>query len=83
MTPEKVIAPSTPFENLVDSVVGKLKEMPGLSRVFTENPTAAIAGVSFAILLILFVVFKKSKQSHHQETLKNNKKPVQKSSKKE
>lgn len=80
MTPEKVIAPATPFESLVDSVVKTLKDMPSVTNVFKERPTA-VAGACFAILLIFVFVLKKSKRP--QETSKSDKKPEKKSSKKE
>ena len=67
VTPEKVIAPATPFENLVDSVVKSLKEVPNMSN---ENFTFVVAGVAFGFLLLMVFIFKKPKSVKETENVK-------------
>lgn len=67
VTPEKVIAPATPFENLVDTVVKRLKEVPNISN---ENFTFIAAGVAFGFLLLLVFLFKKPKSVKKTESEK-------------
>lgn len=59
----------------------KLKGLPDISTLFKESPGVAIAGASFAVLLILVFLMQKSKRP--QEIKNNEKDSVKMSSKKE
>jgi len=53
---EKVAAPATPFENIVDFVVMKLKTMPSMG----DSPLPFIvAGSAFGLLLLVFLLMRR------------------------
>lgn len=77
LTPEKVVVPATPFENIVDFVVQRLKEAPNLKMsTLIANPLPVISIASFFIIL-LFFIFKKPKRAEA------TKAPAKKGAKKE
>lgn len=65
LTAEKITTPATPFENLLDIIVQKLKGMPdwkNLSSSFVdENPLSVLIAISSAFILLLGFLFKKCK----------------------
>lgn len=84
LTPEKVAVPATPFENVVDFVVQRLKAVPNVSNLtmsfINENPIPALAVISLIFIIFLYFILKKSNRP---EPSKSTKAPAKKGAKKE
>lgn len=65
LTAEKVLTPATPFENVIDFVVQKLKQLPHLKDISmsyaNENPLPVLVALSAALIFFAVFIFKKSK----------------------
>lgn len=81
LTAEKVLTPATPFENVVDSVVQKLKLLPNFKEASmsfaSENPLPILVALSAAFIIFAIFLFKKSKSPT------KSKSPATKTAKKE
>lgn len=74
---EKVIAPSTPFENIVELVVLKLKAMPKFTNI-NDNPFPLIVLVSIVFLPLFIFLMRREKSPPPPETKKPEKKTATK-----
>lgn len=65
LTAEKIATPATPFENLLDFVVERLKEIPSWNNLtmsfINKNPLPVIITLLFILILLLIFLFKKCK----------------------
>lgn len=78
LTPEKVITPATPFENLVDSAVKALKDLPNVKQMFERNPLPFVVVSTFACLLVLVLLFRKPKAKEAERKPADGKKVTKK-----
>ncbi|CAO1312244.1 unnamed protein product [Diamesa hyperborea] len=76
ITPEKVQAPATPFENLVDSIVKQLKAMPNLielsKKMTNDTPLILIAIVSSIFLMFAIILYSCLKKDKTPSPAKSN-----------
>lgn len=63
ISPEKVPVPKTAFDNVLETVVSKLKDIPAIK----ENPIILIGFASFSFLLILIILFSRMRSSKEDE----------------
>lgn len=65
LTAEKVLTPATPFENVLDLVVQKLKQLPNFKEISIDfasnNPLPVLIALSAALVLVAIFIFKNSK----------------------
>lgn len=86
LTPEKVTVPATPFENVVEFVVLKLKDLPNLKNFtmgfINDNPLPSLIVLSAVFILFLIFIFRRPKSSV-KSTAKRDASPAKKTAKKE